>query len=185
MCRNWPWGPWSIKLNGYQSSLLRGWRGWVLKLNTHLHLLPRLRIKETLPPYPYIPSWWAERQSFLQNRTIIKNKIDFSNKPGAWMWDANSSGRFNRCSGLISGSKSWHKITFNRNLRPPCWKPVPKEHCGTVRTAQTLARLRQFGLLTQSEAFLGVTTIVMHLSSAKCQLYTSRLQFYRKCSLRR
>lgn len=181
MRRNCPWGPSSIKLKGYQNSFLRGWRGWFLKLNIQLHLVARLRIDETQPPHSYSPSWRAQRQSFLQNRIIIKRKIDCSNKPGAWMWDANSSWRLNRFRSLISNWKRWNQITFNRNLRSPCRKPVPKRHCGTVRTVQTLARLREFGFLTQSEAFLGVATIIMHLSSPKCELYTSRLQFYRKC----
>jgi hypothetical protein len=43
-----------------------------------------------------------------------------------------------------------------------------------MRTVQTLARLREFGLLAQSETFFGVTTIVMHLSSPKCELHSSQ-----------
>jgi hypothetical protein len=131
MRRNCPWGPSSIKLKGYQNPFLTGWRGWVVKLNIYLHLVGRLRINEAVPSHHYIPSWRADSRSFLQNRIIIKRKIDYSNKPGAWMWDANSSGRINRFRSLISNWKPWNQISSQTTL----W------HCADGANTGQIARI--------------------------------------------
>jgi hypothetical protein len=50
------WGPPRILFNGYQSlSLEVNGRG--LKLTTHLHLVPRSRMRGAIPPLPNTPPW--------------------------------------------------------------------------------------------------------------------------------
>ena len=46
-----PWGPFSLVFNAYREHFLRG-----LRLATHLHIRPTLRMIGALPPFPYMPS---------------------------------------------------------------------------------------------------------------------------------
>jgi hypothetical protein len=34
-----------------------GLSGWYVKLTTHLHLVPKLRIRGAIPPFPHVSSW--------------------------------------------------------------------------------------------------------------------------------
>ena len=38
----------------------RGYSGRVVKLTTHFHLVPKLRMSGTIPPFPHVPSWRVE-----------------------------------------------------------------------------------------------------------------------------
>jgi len=44
---------------------LPGWSGRGVKPTNHLHKMPRLRICETIPPFTYTPSWYAQGQHYL------------------------------------------------------------------------------------------------------------------------
>jgi hypothetical protein len=46
------WGPPILLSNGYQGLFPWGWSGRVVKLTTHLHLVPRSRMLGALPPLP-------------------------------------------------------------------------------------------------------------------------------------
>jgi hypothetical protein len=51
------WGPPSLLPNKYQELLVQEYSGWGMKLTTHLHLVPKLRMYgATLPP-PNTSSW--------------------------------------------------------------------------------------------------------------------------------
>jgi len=173
MRQNCLWGPSNIKLKGYQNPFLRGWRRWVVKLNIHLHLVPRLRINEALPSHHYIPFWRVGSQNFLQNRIIIKRKIDYSNKPGAWMWDANRSGRLNRFRSLISNWKPWNQISFNWNIRPQTSPQTTVWHCADSANIGQIARIWAphsiggfLGCDYNYNAFVFTKMWAIHLSSA-------------------
>jgi len=44
-----PWGPFSLVFNAYRDLFPRG-----LRLATHLHIRPTLRMSGALPPFPYV-----------------------------------------------------------------------------------------------------------------------------------
>jgi hypothetical protein len=48
------WGPPNLLSNGYQGQALSPWgeNGWGVKLTTHLHLLPRSRMRGAITPLP-------------------------------------------------------------------------------------------------------------------------------------
>jgi hypothetical protein len=50
------WGPLSLLSNGFQGPFPWGQSGWGVKLTTHLHLVPRSRIRGAIPPLPNTPS---------------------------------------------------------------------------------------------------------------------------------
>jgi hypothetical protein len=51
------WGPPSLLSNGYRKLFRRRWSSWGVKLTTHLHLAPRLRMRRPVPPFPHTSSW--------------------------------------------------------------------------------------------------------------------------------
>jgi len=51
-CPNRLWGPHSLLSNWYRMQSGRG-----VKLTTHLHLAPRLRMRGAIPPLPNTSSW--------------------------------------------------------------------------------------------------------------------------------
>ena len=53
------WGPFSLLFNGYWISLL-GLQRPAVKLSTHLHLVPSLRMSGAILLLPYMPSWRGE-----------------------------------------------------------------------------------------------------------------------------
>jgi hypothetical protein len=48
---DWLWSPPSLLYNGYYQGLW-GWSGRGVKLTTHLHLVPRSRMRGAIPPLP-------------------------------------------------------------------------------------------------------------------------------------
>jgi hypothetical protein len=51
------WGPPSLLSNGYLGIFLRDLGGRGVKLTTHLHLVPKLRIRGAIPPLHHTSSW--------------------------------------------------------------------------------------------------------------------------------
>jgi hypothetical protein len=51
------WGPPNLLWNGYKGLFPRGFSGRGVKLTTHLHLVPRLRLHGVIPPLTFTSSW--------------------------------------------------------------------------------------------------------------------------------
>jgi len=60
-------GPTSLLFNVYQGLFPWGQSGRGVKLTTHLHLVPRSRIRRTIPPLPNTPSWRGARLKHRDN----------------------------------------------------------------------------------------------------------------------
>ena len=66
------WGPHILLFNGY-GVLSRRWRGRVMQLTAHRHLLPRLRMPLNMLHSPHRLLWWAQERlyRFLAFITIL------------------------------------------------------------------------------------------------------------------
>jgi hypothetical protein len=65
-------GPPSLLSSGYQGLISWGLSGWCLKLTTHLHLLPRSRMRAAIPPLPNTLSWHGAELKYRDNFTFTE-----------------------------------------------------------------------------------------------------------------
>jgi hypothetical protein len=78
-CQNWFWGPPSLLFKGYQGSF-PGVKWQVLKLTTHLHPVPRLRMSRAIPLLPlYATMVWIGKNSLFKQIVCIKIEKHFNN----------------------------------------------------------------------------------------------------------
>jgi hypothetical protein len=60
------WNPHHILFNTYKDLFSRGKTAEACNwMDTHLHLAPRFRISEAIPPFPHAPSWHIQRKLYL------------------------------------------------------------------------------------------------------------------------
>ena len=68
------WGPHNLSYRVIVVFFPREWSGRDVKLTTHLHLGPRLRMSGSVPPLPHIPLSSAQGQLYLY---LVQQIIDF------------------------------------------------------------------------------------------------------------
>jgi len=69
------WGPPSLLSNGYQGPFPWGHSGLGVKLNTHLHLVPRSKNEWSYTSTPYTPSWSGAPLKHRDNFTFTYFRI--------------------------------------------------------------------------------------------------------------
>jgi hypothetical protein len=75
------WGPPNLLSNGYQMLFHPGHSEWGVKLNTHLYLVPRLRMRGAVSPLPHIFSWRRSINKYGGHFTFTPCYLEF--KPQA------------------------------------------------------------------------------------------------------